>query len=101
MLLAYTVIAVFTLLLTVALLAVTKIPTVVMLLAATTVTSIVMGYARFDLGYWDPFAPIAATFCWFFTAIVSLAFIGVGRLMKWPYFLAKQPVQPVGGQGAL
>jgi hypothetical protein len=97
MLLAYTVVAVVTVLLTLALLAATKIPAVVMLLAATIVTSVVMAYGRLELGYWDPFAPIAATFCWFFTAIVSLAFIGVGRLLKWPFFLTKKPVQPVGG----
>ena len=96
MVLAYTGIAVVTVLFTLALLAATKIPTVVTLLAATIVTSIAMAYGRFELGYWDPFAPIAATFCWFFPAIVSLAFIGVGRLRKWPFFLRNKALEPNG-----
>ena len=95
MVLAYTGIAIVTVLLTLALLAATKIPTVVTLLTATIVTSIVMAYARLETGFWDPLAPIAATFCWSFTAIVSLAFIGVGRLLKWPLFLRKKAAEPV------
>ena len=101
MLLAYTAVAIATVLLTLALLAATKIPTIVMLSAATIVTSIAMGLGRLELGYWDPFAPIAAVFCWFFTAIVSLAFIGVGRLLKWKFFRGNNPAKPIGSQGAL
>lgn len=101
MLLAYTVVGIATVLLTLALLAATKIPVIVMLLAATIATAITMGLGRLELGYWDPFTPIAAAFCWFFTAIVSLAFIGVGRLLKWPYFLGNKSAEPMGRQGAL
>jgi hypothetical protein len=101
MLLAYTAIAIVTVLLTLGLLAATKVPTIVALLAATIVTGVTMALGRLELGYWDPFAPIAATFCWFFTAIVSLAFIGVGRLLKWQFFLGTKRAKPIGSQGAL
>ena len=101
MLLAYTAVAIATVLLTLALLAATKIPTIVMLSAATVVTSIAMALGRLELGHWDPFAPIAAVFCWFFTALVSLAFIGVGRLLKWQFFHGNKRAKSIGRQGAL
>jgi hypothetical protein len=90
---AYIAVAVLTVLITLAMLGATKIPVVVVLVAATIASGAFMIYARLNLGYWDQFAPIAFAFCWFFAAIVSLAFIGVGRWLKWPFFLKRAQVQ--------
>jgi hypothetical protein len=89
----YIAVAVLTVLITLAVLGATKIPVVVVLVAATIASSGFVIYARLDLGYWDPFAPIAFVFCWFFAAITSLAFIGVGRRLRWPFFLKRAQVQ--------
>jgi len=98
---AYAAVGIVTMVVTLALLGATKIPVVVVLLAATLVSSAVITLGRIDLGYWDPFAPIAFVSLWFFAAIVSLGFIGVGRWLKWPFYLAKKPRQPDEAQGAL
>jgi len=90
---AYVAVAVLSALITLAMLGATKVPVVVVLVAATIASGSFMIYARLDLGYWDPFAPIAFVFCWFFAAIVSLAFIGVGRWLKWPFFLKRAEAQ--------
>lgn len=55
-----------------------------------------MIYARLDAGHGDPFELIAFVFCWFFAAIVSLAFIGVGRWLKWPFFLSRKTTEAEG-----
>jgi hypothetical protein len=89
---AYIAVAVMTMLASLAMLVVTKIPWAVMLCAATVASGAFMIYARVDLGYWDPFAPIAFVVCWFFAAIVSLAFVGIGRWLKWPFFVKRQEV---------
>ena len=85
----YIVLAALTIVLTLALLSVTKIPSVVMLLAATSASGAFALYARLADGYWDSFWVIALAFSWFYSATVSLAFIGLGRWSKWPYFLGK------------
>jgi hypothetical protein len=90
---AYVTVAVLAVLASLALLTATKIPWVVMLFAATIASGLFMIYARLDLGYWDPFAPIAFVVCWFFAAIVSLGFVGIGRWLKWPFFLKRAQVQ--------
>lgn len=86
---AYISVSILAVLASLALLTVTKIPTVVMLVAATLASGAFMIYARIDLGYWDKFAPIAFVVCWFYSALVSLGFVGVGRWFKWPLFLKK------------
>jgi small basic protein len=98
---AYAAVAVVTVLVTLGLLATTKIPVVVTLSAATLVAGVITILGRFDLGYWDPFAPIAFVSLWFFAAIVSLAFIGVGRWFKWAFFLSSKAARPTEGNGAL
>lgn len=93
----YAVVALITALATLALLFVTKIPTVVVLIAATIVSGGYMGWARLSDGYWDKFAFIAVVFLWFFTAIVSTAFLGLGRFLKWPFFLGRKSNEPTQG----
>ena len=85
----YIVLAAVAIALTLAILAATKIPAVVMLLSATLASCGLALYARVLDGYWDKFWVIALVFSWFYSAIVSLAFIGLGRLLKWQYFLSK------------
>ena len=84
---AYISVAILAVLASLAFLAVTKIPAVVMLFAATIASGAFMIYARIDLGYWDKFAAIAFVVCWFYSALVSLGFVGLGRWLKWPFFL--------------
>ena len=85
----YIVLAVLTILLTLTMLAGTKIPAVVMLLAATLASCGLAIYARIVDGYWGKFWVIALVFSWFCSAIISLAFIGLGRWLKWQYFLSR------------
>jgi len=85
----YVIVALLAILFSLALLAVTKIPAVVMLVAATLATGVFALSARLIEGYWNSFWVIAVVFAWFYAAIVALAFIGIGRWLKWPYFLAK------------
>ncbi len=98
---AYTAVAIVTVLATLAMLLVIKIPAVIMLVVATLVSGSIVIFGRLELGYWDPFAPIAFVSLWFFSAIVSLGFIGVGRWLKWPFFLAKEAAQPMESRSAL
>jgi len=88
--LAYASVAILSIAATLALLSITKIPAVVMLIAPSIATAAVMVYARLDLGYWDPFAPIAAAFCWGLAFVVSFALLGLGRSLKWAFFLSKK-----------
>jgi len=69
------------------LLYVTKIPAVVTLLAASLASGTLVLYGCMVTGFWDKFWVIALAFAWFYSAIVSLAFIGLGRWSKWPHFL--------------
>jgi hypothetical protein len=86
---------------TLAVLAATKVPFVVTIAAATVASGLVILYGRLELGYWDPFAYIAYVFCWFFAFVVSFAFLGAGRLLKWPFFLSRQGPESNGPEGAL
>ena len=98
---AYLVVAVLAVLATLAVLAATKVPVVVTIVAATAASGSVILYGRFELGYWDPFTYIARVFCWFFAFVVSFAFLGAGRLLKWPFFLGRQRSERDGPEGAL
>lgn len=85
----YLVIAAVTLVMTLLLLLITKIPAVVTIGAAFISAAMTLLYARIDLGYWDPFAPIAFVATMLFTFVVSFAFLGLGRWRRWPFFLGK------------
>lgn len=85
----YLVIAAVTLAMTLLFLLMTKIPAVVTIGAALLSAGLVVLYARIDLGYWDPFAPIAFVANTVFTFAVSFAFLGIGRWRRWPFFVKK------------
>jgi hypothetical protein len=87
---AYAAIGLLAIILSLGLLAYTKIPAIVMPVAATLAVGALALYARVIDGYWGPLSAIAFVFAWFYAAIVSLAFLGIGRWLKWPYFLDKQ-----------
>jgi hypothetical protein len=86
----YLAIGVMTMLASLAALVFTKVPSVVVLCAASAASGAFMVYARLELGYWDPFTPIAFVVCWSFAALISLAFVELGRKLKWPFFLKRQ-----------
>jgi hypothetical protein len=46
-------------------------------------------YARIDLGYWDPFAPIAFATIVVYACAVSFALLWIGRTFQWPLFVKK------------
>lgn len=87
--LTYVVIAGGTVIATMLFLVVTKIPAVVTIGSALLVGAIVIIYARIDLGFWDPLAPVAFIATAAFAFAVSFALLGVGRWLRWPFFLAK------------
>ena len=70
---------------TLLLLLVTKIPAVVTIGAALLSAALTVLYARIDLGYWDPFAPIAFATTMAFAFAVSFVALWIGRLRKWTF----------------
>jgi len=98
---AYLAVALLAVLATLAVLAATKVPVVVTIAAATAASGLVILYGRLELGYWDPLAYIAFVFCWFFAFVVSFAFLGAGRLLKWTFFLSTREPERNGREGAL
>lgn len=72
---------------TLALLRLTKNPAIVTVLAATIVSCGFMLWARLTDGYWAKFAVAEFTIVWFFAAFVSFAILGLGRSLKWRFFL--------------
>ena len=89
-LLIYVVIAAAAVTATMLLLLVTKIPAVVTIGSALLVGAIVVVYARVDLGFWDPLAPIAFVANTAFAFVVSFALLALGRWQRWPFFLSKR-----------
>lgn len=87
--LTYVVIAAAAVIATMLFLVVTKIPAVVTIGSALFVGAIVIIYARIDLGFWDPLAPVAFIANVAFAFAVSFALLGVGRWLGWPFFLGK------------
>lgn len=75
---------------TFALLFVTKSPLIVTTVSASLAACADMLYARLDLGYWDKFVVVASIVSWLFAFVVSFAFMGIGRLLKHPFFLDKK-----------
>jgi len=92
----YIVLAILTIVLTLMLLAATKIPAVVMLLSATLASGGLAAYARIVDGYLGSLWVIALVFSWFYSAIISLVFVGLGRWLKWQYFLSEPANRPNG-----
>ena len=75
-------------------LAVTKIPGVVVLCASILTTVLYLVYVRVTgAGYWDTLAVIALFTVLVFASIISLAFVGVGRLMRWSLFVEESREQ--------
>jgi hypothetical protein len=72
------------------LLLITKIPAVVTIGSALLVGAMVVVYARIDLGFWDPLAPVAFVANAAFAFAVSFALLAIGRRLRWPFFLSKR-----------
>lgn len=83
-------VAVVTVLISLGLLSITKIPAAVMLCSAISAAALYSIYARLDLGYWDKFAAIAFFFTAVYAFVVSFALLGIGRFLRWPFFLSKK-----------
>jgi hypothetical protein len=75
---------------TMLLLLITKIPAVVTIGSALLVGAMVVVYARIDLGFWDPLAPVAFVANAAFAFAVSFALLAIGRQLRWPFFLSKR-----------
>jgi ethanolamine utilization microcompartment shell protein EutS len=88
--LVYAGIALLAALVTVLLLFTTKLAIFVTLGSALIVGAIVVGAARVELGFWDPFAPIAFVANAAFAFAVSAAVLMLGRRLRWRFFLAKR-----------
>src|SRR5262245_28538899 len=69
------------------LLAITKIPAVVVLLSAVLTAGLYMGYARVIGAHWDTVAVVALFTVLVYASVISLAFVGIGRLLRWSTFL--------------
>lgn len=68
----------------------TKSPAIVTIVAATVASVAYMIYAFLELGYWDKFAVIAFAVSWGYAFVVSFAFIGLGRMLKHAFFVARK-----------
>jgi hypothetical protein len=87
----YIVIAAAAILVTLLLLLVTKIPTVVTIGSAIMVGGLTVLFARFDLGYWDPLAPVAFVVTAAFAFVVSFGLLALGRSQQWSLFVGRRP----------
>jgi hypothetical protein len=86
-LIAYLAVAALTVAISSALLYVTKIPVVVVISSAVLSAALYAAYARLNMGYWDKFAVIGVLFTMAYACVVSFAFVGLGRFLRWPFFL--------------
>jgi hypothetical protein len=87
----YVAIAVAAVVVTFLLLLVTKVPTVVTIGAAVVVGAVTVLLARFDLGHWDPLAPLAFIATAAYAFAVSFALLALGRWQRWSLFISKPP----------
>lgn len=87
---AYLAVALLSIAASVGLLTVTKSPAIVTIVAATVASVAYMIYAFLELGYWDKFAVIAFAVSWGYAFVVSFAFIGLGRMLKHAFFVARK-----------
>ncbi len=72
------------------LLRITKIPAVVMISSALITALLFSLYARITLGYWDKFVAISFFSTAAYACAISFAMLGIGRLLRWPFFLDKK-----------
>jgi hypothetical protein len=85
----YLAVSLLAVVMTLLLLLITKIPAVVAVGAALLSAAVSVVYGRIDLGYWDPFAPIAFVTITAFAFAVSYVVLWIGRRRKWPLFVRK------------
>jgi hypothetical protein len=85
----YVTVALLAVAMTLMLLLVTKIPAIVTIGAGLLSAAVTVMYGRVDLGYWDPFAPIAFVTITVFAFAVSFVVLWIGRRRKWPLFVRK------------
>jgi hypothetical protein len=83
----FLVVAVVAVAVTLVMLLITKIPAIVAIGAAVTSALLTVVYARIDLGYWDPFTPIAFVTTMAYALVVSFIALWIGRKRKWPLFV--------------
>jgi hypothetical protein len=88
--LSYVGIAAFAVVTTTVFLFITKVPAVVTLGSALLVGALIVVYARIDLGFWDPLAPIAFVANAAFAFVISFALLAIGRRLRWSFFLPKR-----------
>jgi hypothetical protein len=88
--LIYTGIAVVAIIVTMLFLLITKIAAIVTIGCALLVGGMVVLFARIELGFWDPLAPVAFVANTAFAFAVSFAFWGIGRWLRWPFFMPKR-----------
>jgi hypothetical protein len=86
-LISYAAVAAVTVGISLALLRITKIPTVVIICSAILVAVLYSAYFRISAGYWGKFAVIEFFWVAAYACAVSFALLGIGRLLKWPFFL--------------
>lgn len=87
--LTYVAIAGVTIVITLLLLLLTKNPAAVTIGSAFLSGTLTLLYARIDLGYWDPFAPIAFATIVAYACAVSFALLWIGRRFQWPLFVKR------------
>jgi|CXWL01.1.fsa_nt_gi hypothetical protein len=89
--LIYLLIAVVTVILTFVLIAITKKATLAAISSPVIVAIVTALASRFELGHWDPLAPIAFFAVFIFCLVVSLAFVGIARAFRWQMVTKGQP----------
>ena len=72
------------------LLAITRIPGVVVLLAAILTAGLYTGYAQVIGAHWDTVAVVALFTVLVYASVISLAFLALGRLLRWSLFLEER-----------
>ncbi len=87
---AYIVVAIVAVSISLGLLRVTKIAAVVTIGAGLITAVLYLSFARFSTGYWDKFAAISFFFVGVYACAVSFALLFIGRLFRWPFFLGKK-----------
>ena len=92
---AYVAVAVLAIAASFTALVLTKSPVIVATISASVAAMLFMVYARIDIGYWDPFAPIAFGVCWGYAFLISIGFLGIGRFLGQSFFIKKLKQPPV------
>ena len=72
------------------LLAITRIPAAVVLSSAVLTAGLYVGYARVIGAHWDTVAVVALFTVLVYASVISLAFVGMGRLLRWSTFVEER-----------